>query len=382
MQIDPVLFEFCATDSQRRILTAIETEGNFYKAAKALGMNRSTPAKLYRKLQERAALAGHAPGSSTIQARVPPGFEVKRLSARFAGGWLISEPKRGLDAESIVAAMEERAEALPVFPPRPAPPRVGNQLLNLFHYHDFHLGMRSWKHGGGDEWNLEIASRTFRRSIEHLRSRAPQADVAVLALNGDFFHANGSEPLTPRGKHLLDVDGEWQATFERGLDLVCDAIDALLTDHLNVKVLPIEGNHDRDAMIALRVALKRLYRDEPRVWIMVEDNPYYAMLHGTTMLGFHHGHLRKLQALLETFTGNYREMWGKARRVYVHSGHLHHRREERGGAMNLSQHPTYAARDDYAKRGGYVADRGGSILTYHAEWGLWNEAHLAAEMLA
>ena len=87
------------------------------------------------------------------------------------------------------------------------------------------------------------------------------------------------------------------------------------------------------------------------------------------MLAFHHGHKVKNKALPELFAAEprYRGMWGQARYTYIHTGHYHHQEQdtsEAGGAI-VERHPTLAARDAYAARGGYVADRKAHAITYH-----------------
>jgi hypothetical protein len=242
--------------------------------------------------------------------------------------------------------------------------------------------MKAWHREGDADWDLAIAARIFRASLADMMARAPRADTAILVLNGDFYHANGTEPVTPRSKNVLDVDNRWEKVKQIGMDLICDAIDVLLDTHPFVKVLPIEGNHDQDAMVDLRVSLRRMYRDNPRLWVNDSPLPYVAIKHGKVMLAFHHGHLKKNAELTEVFvSGRFREMWGQTEYTYIHTGHRHHKDREKGGAAEVSQHSTLAARDAHASRGGYVADRSASVITYHEDWGVWNEAHLPAAML-
>ena len=64
-------------------------------------------------------------------------------------------------------------------------------------------------------------------------------------------------------------------------------------------------------------------------------------------------------------------MWGKANYTYIHTGHYHHREKEAkeaGGAVVI-RHPTLAAADAHAVRGGYISKRGAHVITYHVEDG-------------
>lgn len=317
----------------------------------------------------------------------PEGWEAysKTLRDPETGNWtrvrkVIED--NGSAADRFLERVRERALELPALPPRPKALPGSAKLLNLYHYHDFHLGMLAWHREGGADYDLKIAQKLFRDTLALGIVRAPRASVGVLALNGDFFHANGIEPVTPRSKHVLDVDGRWQKVLEAGADLVIEAIDTLLGYHDRVIFVAPDGNHDGDALTAMRVFIKRLYRKEPRVEVDDSPSPYVAVEFGKNMLAFHHGHLKKNAELTEVFcSGQFREMWGRTTHCQIYTGHRHHRDREKGGAANITQHSTYAARDANASRGGYVSDREGSVVTFHIGGGIWNEAFIRPELL-
>ena len=366
-------------------LRAVAEAAASYPTKQAAADSLTLPISTFKDRLKAAARKGIAVGH--VESGVAPGYLMGKVTFhRKADGTLLEYWDRQHPAdepyEDLVARMAERAESLPVFPRRVHLAPNNDKLANLFHYHDFHLGMKAWHREGDADWDLAIAARIFRASLADMMARAPKADTAILVLNGDFYHANGTEPVTPRSKNVLDVDNRWEKVKQIGMDLICDAIDVLLDTHPYVKVLPIEGNHDQDAMVDLRVSLRRMYRDNPRLWVNDSPLPYVAIKHGKVMLAFHHGHLKKNAELTEVFvSGRFREMWGQTEYTYIHTGHRHHKDREKGGAAEISQHSTLAARDAHASRGGYVADRSASVITYHEDWGVWNEAHLPAAML-
>jgi hypothetical protein len=134
-----------------------------------------------------------------------------------------------------------------------------------------------------------------------------------------------------------------------------------------VVVVSAEGNHDISGSIWLRKHIKHLFADEERLEVVDNDFPYYAHLHGKTMLGFHHGHKVKLAALHKLFASEprFREMWGQANYTYIHTGHYHSERVVEDGGAISEQHPTLSGRDAYAARGGWVSRRGAKVITYH-----------------
>jgi hypothetical protein len=158
-------------------------------------------------------------------------------------------------------------------------------------------------------------------------------------------------------------------------------IDIALMKHQYVVVLMGEGNHDMASSIWLRAMFKALYENEPRVRIIDSELPYYAWQHGKTMLCFHHGHLSKNESLPLLFAAQFPAMWGTTVKRYAHTGHRHHIDEKEHPGMLVVQHPTLAAKDAYAARGGWLSERQASAITYHAEYGQVARNIVTPEML-
>jgi hypothetical protein len=124
-----------------------------------------------------------------------------------------------------------------------------------------------------------------------------------------------------------------------------------------------------------------LYENEPRVTVNDSETPYYIYQHGNTLLGFHHGHLKKTQSLPGLFAASYRKQWGASSKVYIHTGHRHHVEEREHDGAKIIQHATIAARDSYAARYGFVSEREMSSITYHAAFGQVARNTVTPEML-
>jgi hypothetical protein len=100
------------------------------------------------------------------------------------------------------------------------------------------------------------------------------------------------------------------------------------------------------------------------------------------MLGWHHGHLKKLEQLPLLFAAQFPQIWGGTTRRYVHTGHMHHKHEKEHSGVTVIQHPTIAARDAYAARGGWLPDREMTAITYSSRFGQVARATVCPEMLA
>lgn len=158
-------------------------------------------------------------------------------------------------------------------------------------------------------------------------------------------------------------------------------IDFALARHAKVVVLMAEGNHDEASSVWLRHLFKLLYEREPRIEVIDSELPYYVHQHGTTMLAFHHGHLKKNDALPILFAAQFPQIWGATTKRYCHTGHRHHVEEKEHSGMTVIQHPTLAARDAYAARGGWIAERAITAITYHRDFGQVARNTVTPEML-
>ena len=67
---------------------------------------------------------------------------------------------------------------------------------------------------------------------------------------------------------------------------------------------------------------------------------------------------------------------------YAHTGHLHHIKvDEANNLMVVEQHRTLAAKDAYASKGGWMAGRSATVITYHKDFGEVGRVTLTPEMV-
>jgi hypothetical protein len=129
--------------------------------------------------------------------------------------------------------------------------------------------------------------------------------------------------------------------------------------------------------------LSALYENEPRVEVVQCENPYPVIQHGKTMLAVHHGHKVKNEDLPGIFATMYAPMWGQTTRRYCHVGHRHHKevQAKEFNGMIVEQHQTIAAKDAYAVRGGWLAQRSITSITYSDRYGEVGRSTVTPEML-
>lgn len=367
------LDEFC-TVRQFECLEAIRKHGSITAAAKALGLSRSSVQDAIRFVKRKAARQGHSPEHDMTHL-VPDGFSVKGVSTFYnkegkpAGQWVKSQVDHERQLQIVKDAIAALCEEVPRQEAVRGPAFTLGALCNLIVLTDCHVGMLAWGKESGEDWDLKIAEETLTRCFERLVDSSPSAESCMIAQLGDWLHQDGILPVTPTSGHLLDADGRFSKVVQASVRILRRIVNYALAKHQKVIVLMGEGNHDLSSSIWLRSMFQALYENEPRVSVIDSELPYYVYQHGKTMLAFHHGHLKKNDALPLTFAAQFPEMWGATKKRYCHTGHRHHVEEKEHSGMTVFQHPTLAARDAYAARGGWIAERQISSITYHREFG-------------
>lgn len=382
--IDPRLEEF-ATDTQLNYIKAIKEHGSARKAADALGVHHSAISCAMQRLVRVAATKGYAPDHNWINP-VPETHNAARVSSHYTKGildqqWVIATLDEQRAAEARQAALEALAETLPRLPPVPAPAAALASLCNVYTLTDSHVGALCWHQEGGADWDLKIAERVLVGCFEKMIAASPRARVGVVAQLGDFLHQDGVLPQTPTGGHLLDADGRFTKVVRVAVKVLRQVVDMALARHEKVIILMAEGNHDISSSIWLRTMFAALYENEPRLEVIDSPLPYYVYQHGETMLAWHHGHLKKNDQLPMLFAAQFPKMWGDTKKRYAHCGHRHHTEEKEHSGISVFQHPTLAARDAYAARGGWIADRQVTAITYHDKFGQHSRVTICPEML-
>lgn len=360
---------------------ALAQHGSQVRAADALGLSRTG---LQARLKA-AARQGIAPGH--FESGVAPGFLMGKVTVqRNAEGqvertWERQSPDDEARQAAFEAALSAMSDTLPRLCKVDAPTACHNDLATVYTLTDAHIGMLAWHREGGADWDLGIAEATITGCFAEAIKGTPAASVAILNQLGDLLHYDGLSAVTPTSGHILDADGRFTKMVEVAVRVLRRVIDMLLAKHERVHLVLAEGNHDMASSVWLRTMFKALYEKEPRITVDDSALPYYAYRHGETLLAFHHSHLKKNPQLPLLIAAQFAKDWGLTTHRYIHTGNLHHAEEKEHCGATVIQHPTLAARDAYAARGGYMADRAMSAITYHRKFGQVGRVTVCPEML-
>ena len=385
LKIDENLYQYC-TPRQRETLEAIERLGSARAASVELGMNIGGASETYLAVKKKAAKMGYAPAHDFTRP-VPDGFVAKGVSTYYKATetspaqWV----KASLSHETLLEAMREaidgfKDEILPASVIA-APQACEEHLCNLYTFTDYHLGMLAWHKEGGSDWSIAIAEKTILAALVQMVNQSPNAHTAVLNIQGDFLHTDGKTPVTPASKHVLDADSRFPKIRRSAIRIIRSLVAICLQRHQEVRLIIAEGNHDEESAGWLSDLFAVHYEEEPRVTVNDSVLPFYVLEWGATMLGIHHGHKVKNESLPLLFAAQFPQEWGRTTRREIHCGHRHHRDEKEYNGVTVVQHPTLAARDAYAARGGWIADRAAWAITYHKKYGAVGRVMITTEML-
>jgi len=333
----------------------------------------------------RNARQGYSPEHDMTHT-VPDGYLVKGVSSYYKDGemtaqWVKSNIDQERQLEMYTEAVQAITETIPKVKPAKAKPKgTIADLLNLYIITDFHLGSRSWHEETGEDWDMKIAEELIYNWFDTAIDLAPNTEEGLFCQLGDFTHFDSLDAVTPGNKNQLDADTRAQLMVRVAIRIYRRVIAKLLTKHERVRFIVADANHDPFSSIWSREWIHAHYDNEPRVTVDLGADGYYCYEHGSTSLFFHHGHKRKPSNIDDVFVAKYREIFGRTKHSYGHMGHLHHLEAKETNLMIVEQHRTLAAKDAYASRGGWMAGRDASVITYHKKHGHVGRVIISPEM--
>lgn len=305
---------------------------------------------------------------------VPAGHVVKGVSALVSedGREIVKWVKTTQDTEQREAAMRAVLDGFKSELPRaevvPAPSRTESSLLNQYTITDHHLGALAWNEEtlGGD-YDLKIGEQLVIRWFAAAIAQAPASERAVFAQLGDFLHYDSFKSITPEHGNLLDSDSRYPKMVRAAIRIVRTVIRMLLEKHRYLEVIMCDANHDPAGEVWLREMLAAFYENDSRVKVDTNPGTYSVVEHGNVSLFYHHGHRRNTKNVDSIMVGKYREVYGRTKFSYAHTGHKHQDELRTTDLMKVEQHETLAAPDAYGSN--WISGRSAKVITYHKDFG-------------
>lgn len=262
-------------------------------------------------------------------------------------------PSDLLDAFAIAVKSRDIPAASPV---NPGHGHVSD-LLTVYPMGDPHIGMLSWAHETGQDFDLAIAERNLVAAVDRLVGLAPPSEQAIIINLGDFFHTDNQSNRTARSGNQLDVDSRWSKLLRVGILAMTRCIDRALEKHLTVRVVCEIGNHDDMSALMLAVCLDHHYRLNDRVEIDTSPAKFHWHEFGANLIGITHGDTVKPDKLPGIMACDKPEEWGRTKHRFWYTGHVHHESVKEYPGCIVETFRTLAARDAWHSGQGYRSGR-------------------------
>lgn len=286
--------------------------------------------------------------------------------AEVRGGWIYDRDENGLhlgthryevakdtvDSEDRLARIRAAFEGMTPLEPMPKPEIVHDDLCNLFHMPDIHLGMfASASQTGYEDYNLPLAVSDLKASFDRVISQTPMGAVAILLFNGDFFHCNDDSKKTFKSKHDLDaVNNDMRDVRAEGVELAASLVRRAASWHRKVIVRAERGNHDHDSHDILRIGLKYAFQNDATVEIAGGNQDYFLHRWGRNVIASAHGHLGSIDQFVMRIPSLCSWSMQDTPHQYAFTGHNHTEKSKRIGPVYWHQADPITTADRYGSQ--------------------------------
>jgi len=374
--VPPEMGDLLETNTQKKTLALLiegKTQPQIAKIEQIATRNVNARAERIKIMLRRH---GYDPEQGLTRITPPP-FAVKGRSElvkvaedgseTVAMYWNKTETDKDKHAQAFAEAVQELSSGIEPFKPVKVPAAQIADSLTLYTLTDFHLGMYSWADETGASWDMAIAERVLLNAFAAMIDGSPNSEVGIFAQLGDLLHWDGLLALTPTAKNVLDADTRFPLLVRTAISVCLKAVEMLLHKHKRVHVLMAEGNHDIASSVWLRAIMSHTFRANARVTVDDSAFPFYHYRWGKVFIGWHHGHLQKMDNLPLLFATDpkFKSEYGQCEYTYIHTGHMHHQKVIDKGGIVVEQHPTLSARDAHGARGFLYSNREAKSITYH-----------------
>lgn len=234
---------------------------------------------------------------------------------------------------------------------------------------DYHLAKR---HVDGDndpkqrvKRYYEIAEKLVKKSHTNYN-----IDTIVFPISNDFFHTDNYQHSTTNGTPQETIV-DYAEEYEMGFSLLASVIRMFTAFANNVKVVLVQGNHDRTKSYYLAHALSVYFKDEKRISFDREHAVVKGVSLGNTFIGYHHGNCKidDLPLLFATHK-QYSSEFGNCVYREVHTGDKHHYMAKEVKGVRIQQMPSLSGTDRWHLDNNFVHSiRAAIAIAYDKEKG-------------
>jgi len=220
---------------------------------------------------------------------------------------------------------------------------------------DLHLGLLTWKHETGEDYDLKIAERLYKDTINDILSRVKSyglsVDKVLFIIGQDFFNSDTVTNTTTKGT-ILDSDSRWAKMYTKGVELLVWAVESLRRI-APVHIMHIPGNHDKMLSYCATVTVQSFFRDCKDVYVDISPKPRMYYQYGKCLIGYAHGDTegKRIKGLMQVEAP---QMWGETIYREFHLGHLHHEYVEEDNGIIFRRISAIKSTDAWEVEMGFV----------------------------
>jgi hypothetical protein len=209
---------------------------------------------------------------------------------------------------------------------------------------DYHLAKRTVD-GDNDVTTRALRYVTVAQSLIDKVEACYNINTVVLPISNDYFHTDNYQHQTTNGTPQ-DTIMDYADEYDVGFAILVDTINMLRKHSSTVKVVLVQGNHDRTKSFYLAHALDVFFKDIDDVEFIREHSVVKGMTLGNTFIGWHHGNckLEDLPLLFATHP-KYSHQFGDAVYREVHTGDKHHYMAKEVKGVRIQQMPSLSGTD-------------------------------------
>lgn len=373
MKFDERILEY-ATENQKIKLLAWNECGSQEKAAKTLGLTRTAIKNAYTAVKAKARKAGlllevddgYIESMSQLIKDNPQIGGISDMQENELGKPIWMKFKRSdLKAVEFMSQLSDslvkNIKPLPVINEAYPSTDYITDIIPWFNIGDGHLGMISYEHEVGHNFDLKIAKRDLCYAMKTLIDREPTCERCVIQDMGDMTHYDNNDGITAASGHALDYDTRYSKMIDVYADVMRFMIEYAAKKFKYIDVIINQGNHSRVNDLAARKFFSMLFSKNERINILDNQNVFIPYRMGNTFVMCHHSDKCKPKQLAHVMATDFADDWGESKYRYIDIGHIHHN-------MQLKEHPgvtvesfnQLATHDKYAHDGGW---RSRSCLT-------------------
>ena len=372
------------TNKEIEVLDAYAKHRSQRKAAESLGMARRTYRRYFDSAKAKSMgtpigykttkITTDHSGSETDQKK-RTGKVVKTSTlygsdGSVVGEWVMRQPEQ-LAVDDYVSALNKHfiENVKPLTVPYLNANAVTDQDMVLFMSVDEHIGVRLVAEQCGKDYGLDDAIALMTDSFEKLLARTPKTSQCLYVNLGDQFHANDHMDVTPAHKNPMQSATSFNTVADAVIKLNKRRIELLASHYEFLDIRGVAGNHDTDAMGWLFRCYKHMF-DEERISVQFWGNELGVEQFGNNMLGFHHGHKMKPDALAGACADRFSEIYGESKMRYLHTGHYHKDQAlDTWGGFKFQGHRTAAPQDWYSTSLGHTPRQAMKSFVYNLDEG-------------